>query len=48
MGAHGMAEPSGEEERLSVRDKVVAGAIALVLVLIILGIFRLGLAALYG
>ncbi len=43
-----MAEPSGEEERFSTRDKLVAGAIALVLVLIILGIFRLGLAALYG
>ena len=40
--------PSGEQERFSFRDKVVAGAIALVLVLIILGIFRLGLAALYG
>ncbi len=45
-----MAEPPppGRGERLSTRDKVVAGAIALVLVLIILGIFRLGLAALYG
>lgn len=40
--------PPDGEERLSGKDKAVAGAIALVLVLIILGIFRLGLAALHG
>ena len=39
-----MADP----DRLSTRDKVVAGLIALVLALIVLAIFRLGIAVLYG
>ena len=35
-------------ERLTLKDKLVAGILALVLISIILGIFRLGIAALYG
>ena len=40
--------PHEPSEPLSTKDKIVAGAIALVLVLIILAIFRLGIAVLYG
>jgi hypothetical protein len=44
-----MAEPEQDHrDRLSTQDKIVAGVIALVLVLIILAIFRLGFAMLYG
>jgi hypothetical protein len=44
-----MDEPLLEKpERFTIRDKLVAGFIALVLVLIILAIFRLGFAILYG
>lgn len=35
-------------ERLTLRDKLVAVLLAAILIAIILGIFRLGIAALYG
>lgn len=45
-----MDEDSGptKRERLTSKDKLVAVCIAAILIAIILAIFRLGLAALYG
>ncbi|NPD67533.1 hypothetical protein HN018_18830 [Lichenicola cladoniae] len=37
-----------KRERLTLRDKLVAVCIATILIAIILAIFRLGIAALYG
>jgi hypothetical protein len=39
---------SPDGDRLSLRDKIVAAVLILVLAAIILAIFRLGFAALYG
>lgn len=45
-----MVEDTGpaKRERLSLKDKLVAICIAAILIAIILAIFRLGIAALYG
>lgn len=39
-----MGDGAEDPERLSVRDKLVGSAIAVVLILILLGIFRIGIA----
>lgn len=43
-----MADELDSERRLSLRDKLVAVGIAAVLIAIVLAIFRLGIAVLYG
>lgn len=42
------ADPAGEDDRLSWKDRVVAITIALVLIAIVLAIIRLTVAAVYG
>ena len=44
----GLPARQGTRDRLTLKDKLVAVILAGILISIILGIFRLGIAALYG